>query len=41
LVANGYCKRCVVLVSYGIGMAQPIELTVDTFGTVKEGYNDQ
>lgn len=41
LVANKYCKRCVVLVSYGIGMAQPIELTVDTFGTVKEGFNDQ
>jgi S-adenosylmethionine synthetase len=41
LVANGYCKRCVVLVSYGIGMAHPIELTVDTFGTVKEGFNDQ
>lgn len=22
-------------------MANPIELTVDTFGTVKDGYNDQ
>lgn len=41
LVANGYCKRCIVLVSYGIGIAQPIELTVDTYGTVKEGLNDQ
>lgn len=41
LVANGYCKRCVVQVSYGIGLSYPIGVNVDTFGSVKEGFNDQ
>ncbi len=41
LVANGYCKRCVVQVSYGIGISHPIGINVDTFGSAKEGFNDQ
>ena len=40
LVANGYCKRCVVQVSYGIGITHPVSIFIDTHGTVKEGLSD-
>lgn len=40
LVAAGYCERCLVQVSYAIGLAEPLNLFVDTFGTVKEGLTD-
>jgi len=41
LVANGYCERCLVQVTYGIGMAEPISLYVDSYGTVKDGFDDE
>ena len=41
LVANGYCKRCIVQVAYGIGVVHPISLFVDSYGTVKEGLTDK
>lgn len=37
LVFNGYCKRCVVQICYGIGITHPISVHVDTHGTIKEG----
>ncbi|MCD4760030.1 methionine adenosyltransferase [archaeon] len=33
LVANKLCKKCEVGLSYAIGMAEPISIAVDTFGT--------
>ena len=35
LVAAGLCDRCQIAVSYAIGVARPVSLTVDTFGTGK------
>ena len=33
VVANGYAKKCEIQVSYGIGIAKPISICVNTFGT--------
>lgn len=33
LVANGYSTRCEVQLSYAIGVAEPVSVLVDTFGT--------
>jgi S-adenosylmethionine synthetase len=33
LVASGLCKRCLVQVSYAIGVAEPLSVHVDTYGT--------
>ncbi len=33
IVANGYAKKCELQVSYGIGIAEPISIYIDTFGT--------
>ena len=41
LVANGFCRRVLVQVSYAIGLAKPLSLFVDTYGSVAEGYCDQ
>jgi len=35
LVAAGLCERCEVQVAYAIGMAQPVSIMVNTFGTGK------
>ena len=35
IVANGYAKKCELQVSYGIGIAEPISIYIDTFGTNK------
>merc|ERR1712232_1021185 len=40
LVAAKLCERCLVEVAYGIGLAKPISVHVDTYGTVSEGYTD-
>lgn len=40
IVASGLAERCLVQVSYSIGLADPLSVHVDTFGTVKEGYTD-
>ena len=40
LVANNYCKRCIVQISYGIGITHPVSIYIDTHGTVKEGMTD-
>jgi len=41
LVANKLCKRCLVQVSYSIGIADPLSIHVDTFGTGLEGKTDK
>ena len=35
IVAAGVAKRCEIQVSYAIGVAQPVSIRVDTFGTSK------
>ena len=35
LVANGFCKKCEIQVSYAIGMQEPLSLYINTFGTSK------
>jgi len=41
LVAGGYCKRVLVQIAYSIGIAEPLSVNVDTYGTVKEGLTDK
>jgi S-adenosylmethionine synthetase len=36
LVAAGYAKRCLVQLAYAIGVAEPVSLLVDTYGTGTE-----
>ena len=33
VVANGYAEKCEIQISYGIGIAKPISIYVNTFGT--------
>lgn len=33
VVANGYARRCEIQLSYAIGVARPISIFIDTFGT--------
>ena len=35
VVANGYAKKCEIQISYAIGVANPISIYIDTFGTNK------
>ncbi|HZB14317.1 MAG TPA: methionine adenosyltransferase domain-containing protein, partial [Chryseolinea sp.] len=40
LVAAGVCDEVLVQVAYAIGVAQPVGLYVNTYGTSKVSYND-
>ena len=40
LVANGLAHRILVQVSYAIGLADPLSIYIDSYGTVKEGLTD-
>ncbi len=40
IVAAGLCDRALVQVSYAIGVAEPVGLYVDTYGTAKVGLSD-
>jgi len=40
LVANKFAKRALVQIAYGIGIADPISIHVDSYGTVAEGFTD-
>lgn len=40
LVYNGYCNRCTVQVTYGIGIAHPISVFIDSHGTVQKDLSD-
>ena len=35
LVTAGYCDRCEIQIAYAIGKAEPVSVSVDTFGTEK------
>lgn len=35
LVSDGYCDRCEVQIAYAIGKAEPVSVSVDTFGTAR------
>lgn len=41
IVAAGLAKRCLVQVSYSIGLSDPLSVHIETYGTVKDGYKDQ
>merc|ERR1712147_584792 len=41
IVANGLAHRCLIQVSYAIGLADPLSIHVDSYGTVKEGMTDE
>eukprot|EP01057_Protomagalhaensia_wolfi_P005329 Protomagalhaensia_wolfi_Nauph_80__5328@NODE_577_length_2266_cov_195_114504_g432_i0_p1_GENE_NODE_577_length_2266_cov_195_114504_g432_i0NODE_577_length_2266_cov_195_114504_g432_i0_p1_ORF_typecomplete_len398_score80_41SAdoMet_synt_C/PF02773_16/3_6e67SAdoMet_synt_M/PF02772_16/3_3e45SAdoMet_synt_N/PF00438_20/3_4e44_NODE_577_length_2266_cov_195_114504_g432_i0741267 len=41
LVAAGFCKRALVQASYAIGVARPLSLYVNSYGTVKAGMSDE
>jgi len=40
LVAAGFAKRCLVQVSYAIGVAQPLSMFVDSYGTSAKNKDD-
>ncbi|MCI7003164.1 MAG: methionine adenosyltransferase [Clostridia bacterium] len=40
IVANGYADKCEIQVSYGIGLAKPISLNIDTLGTEKVALSE-
>ena len=40
IVANGFAKKCEIQLSYAIGVAQPVSIYVDTFGTGKISENE-
>ena len=37
LVANKFCKRVMVQVAYAIGIAKPLSIHVDSYGTAAKG----
>ena len=41
LVAAGAAERCEIQVAYAIGVARPVSISVETFGTAKEGWTDE
>jgi len=41
LVAAGLCKRVLVQVSYSIGIADPLSIHIDTYGTVVQGKTEK
>jgi len=40
VVAAGLASRCLVQVSYAIGVAEPMSVFVDTYGTARDGRSD-
>lgn len=40
VVANGYAKKCEIQIAYGIGIAKPISIYVNTFGTNRVGEEE-
>jgi len=40
LVAAGLCKRVLVQISYSIGIADPLSIHIDSYGTVTNGKTD-
>ena len=40
LVANGYCNKCEIQISYGIGMKEPLSIYINTFNTGKKSEEE-
>ena len=40
LVANGYCDKCEIQISYGIGMKEPLSIYINTFNTGKKSEEE-
>jgi len=40
LVAGKFAKRVMVQLAYGIGLAYPISVHVESYGTVRDGFTD-
>ena len=40
IVASGYADKCEIQVAYGIGMAEPVSICVDCFGTNKKPISE-
>jgi S-adenosylmethionine synthetase len=40
IVANELAHRCLIQVSYAIGLSDPLSVHIDSYGTVKEGLTD-
>ena len=40
IVASGFAKRCEIQIAYAIGVAKPVSVMVDTFGTGKVSDSD-
>merc|ERR1719377_34027 len=40
LVKSGLCKRVIVQLAYGIGIAEPLSIYVNSYGTVQKGKKD-
>ncbi|CAG9335407.1 unnamed protein product [Blepharisma stoltei] len=41
LVKGGFCDRVNIQVSYSIGIAYPLSVTLDSYGTAKDGKTDE
>ncbi len=41
IVASGLAKKCVVQLSYAIGVAKPVSVVVNTYGTALNGVSDE
>lgn len=41
MVAAGLANRVLIQVSYAIGLADPLSIHVESYGTVKEGLTDE
>ncbi|GAA5859584.1 hypothetical protein JCM5353_000979 [Sporobolomyces roseus] len=40
LIAAGLAERCLVQLSYAIGVAEPLSIFVDSYGSVQQGKTD-
>ena len=41
IVASGICEECLVQVGYAIGVAEPMSIFVNTYGTSKVNFSDE
>ena len=41
VVASGLADRCLIQVSYSIGVSKPLSIHVQTYGTAKDGKTDE
>mmetsp|Transcript_9423 Transcript_9423/g.15391 ORF Transcript_9423/g.15391 Transcript_9423/m.15391 type:complete len:388 (+) Transcript_9423:111-1274(+) len=41
IVKAGLARRALVQFAYGIGVAEPISVNVETYGTIKDGYTEK